>query len=120
MPPGRQEIETYSVNSDYRNRINQFMLKEVEAGRQCYVVCPKVEESEEDELADVVSYSRELSDALPSKIIVEYFDHLGLVHRNTLVRKISNKRMPSQNSPSNIKGRLSSTMLKEYIVIMNK
>lgn len=73
MPPGRQEIETYSVNTDYRNRINQFMLKEVDAGRQCYVVCPKVEESEEDDdLTDVVSYSRELSDALPGHIKVEY------------------------------------------------
>lgn len=72
MPPGRQEIDTYSVNTTYRERIQQFMLKEVDAGRQCYVVCPKVEESEEDELADVISYSKELGDVMPSHVVVEY------------------------------------------------
>ncbi len=72
MPPGRQIIDTYSVGTSYRNRINQFMLKEVEDGRQCYVVCPKVEASEEDELTDVITYSQDLAEALPSHVKVEY------------------------------------------------
>lgn len=53
-------------------------------------------------------------------IIKEFFISLGLVHEQTLIRKISNKRMPSKNSPSNIRGELSSTMTNEYIVIMRK
>ncbi len=72
MPPGRQAIETYSVNTDYRNRIYQFMLKEIDAGRQCYVVCPKVEEGEDDALTDVVTYSKLLEDALPSHIKIAF------------------------------------------------
>lgn len=72
MPPGRKVIDTYSVNTSYRNRLYQFMLKEVEEGRQCYVVCPKVEESEEDELSDVVTYADTLIQELPGHVKIEY------------------------------------------------
>jgi DNA modification methylase len=51
-------------------------------------------------------------------ITVEFFESFGLVLENILVRKISNKRMPSKNSPSNKAGQVSNTMLNEYIVIM--
>ena len=54
------------------------------------------------------------------QIVVDFFEELGLKHQETLIRKISNKRMPSKNSPSNKKGFLSSTMLNEYIVILDK
>jgi len=72
MPPGRQTIETYSVTTDYRPRLYQFMLKEVDDGRQCYVVCPKVEEGEDDQIVDVVSYTERLRQALPSYVKIEF------------------------------------------------
>lgn len=72
MPPGRQAIETYSVTTDYRNRLYQFMLKEISNGRQCYVVCAKVEEGEDDQIVDVVSYSEQLKQALPPTIKIDY------------------------------------------------
>lgn len=79
-PPGRQEIETYSVNTAYRNRLYEFMAKEVAKGHQCYVVCPKVEPDEDlDELADegngltdVVTYSESIRQYLPIHIKVAY------------------------------------------------
>jgi len=46
LPPGRQGIETFLVNESYRTRLNGFVRKEVEAGHQCYIVCPAVEEGE--------------------------------------------------------------------------
>ncbi|MBI4727231.1 DNA adenine methylase [candidate division TA06 bacterium] len=52
------------------------------------------------------------------EIVKEFFEHFGLKHLKTLVRKINNKRMPALNSPSNVKGYLSPTMTAEYIVIM--
>jgi site-specific DNA-methyltransferase (cytosine-N4-specific) len=54
------------------------------------------------------------------KICASFFSQFGFVHIITLVREISNKRMPSENSPSNIKGEKSGTMKYEYIVILQK
>jgi DNA modification methylase len=54
------------------------------------------------------------------KICASFFSQFGFVHIITLVREISNKRMPSENSPSNIKGDKSRTMNYEYIVILQK
>ena len=46
LPPGRQTVDTFLVSESYRARINAFIRKQVEAGNQCYVVCPAVEETE--------------------------------------------------------------------------
>jgi len=51
-------------------------------------------------------------------IVKEMFESLGLAHYETRVRRILNKRMPSENSPTNIRGDKDSTMKEEYIVIM--
>ncbi|MCL2198350.1 MAG: GNAT family N-acetyltransferase [Defluviitaleaceae bacterium] len=63
LPPGRQEIKTYCVTSQYRERVNGFILKETEQNRQAYVICPAIEESE---LNSVTAYTSELSKALPN------------------------------------------------------
>ncbi|MDQ3814883.1 MAG: ATP-dependent DNA helicase RecG [Armatimonadota bacterium] len=46
LPPGRQPIKTVSLKPNKRVRAYQFILDEVKKGRQAYVVCPLVEESE--------------------------------------------------------------------------
>ena len=46
LPPGRQKIDTYAVRKNMEDRVNAFIRKELEAGRQAYIVCPLVEESE--------------------------------------------------------------------------
>ncbi len=48
MPKGRQRVDTFSVDESYRERLNAFIEKQVAGGGQVYVVCPAVEESEED------------------------------------------------------------------------
>lgn len=53
-------------------------------------------------------------------IVRELFEYLGLNHIKTLIRKIHNKRMPLQNSPTNLTGEKSDTMKYEYIVLMGK
>jgi len=54
------------------------------------------------------------------KISVDFFAPFGFNHLKTLVRAISNKRMPSENSPSNVAGEKDLTMRFEYIVILQK
>jgi ATP-dependent DNA helicase RecG len=50
LPPNRQKIDTYLVDKSLEARIGNFIEKEITAGRQAYVVCPLIEESEEMEI----------------------------------------------------------------------
>lgn len=54
------------------------------------------------------------------KISADFFKSEGFKHKKTIIRAISHKRMPIENSPSNIKGEKDSTMKYEYIVILKK
>ena len=47
LPPGRQPVETFCVNSGYHARLLAFIRKLCGEGRQVFVVCPKVEEEAE-------------------------------------------------------------------------
>ena len=49
LPPGRKHVETYSVDNSKRERINSFIRKKVAEGRQVFIICPLVEESEDIE-----------------------------------------------------------------------
>ena len=54
------------------------------------------------------------------EFVARAFERLGFRHRETIIRNIPNKRMPSRNSPSNIAGATASTMRREYIVVCQK
>lgn len=60
LPPGRQKIDTFAVDESYRKRIYDFLKKEIAQGRQAYIVCPLVEESEATELQAVTAYIQTL------------------------------------------------------------
>ena len=75
LPPGRQPIETIAVYKDKRDKAyNSLVREEVEKGRQVYIVCPLVEESEAIEAKSAVELVEELRS--------EYFSdlRLGLLH----------------------------------------
>ena len=46
LPPGRQEIRTYHAHPNKRDRIYKFMRTQIDQGRQAFVVCPLIEESD--------------------------------------------------------------------------
>ena len=54
------------------------------------------------------------------QFIAEQFEKNGFRHLITYQRLISNKAMPSKNSPSNVPGKAADTMLFEYIVVCEK
>ena len=61
LPPGRTEVDTFFIRTDKRDRALGFLKKQVEEGRQCYIVCPLVEEGEGvDELQNANDYAAEL------------------------------------------------------------
>ena len=53
LPPGRKPVETCVVNDSYNQRVYNFLKKQINEGRQVYVVCPLVEENEDLDLNSV-------------------------------------------------------------------
>lgn len=61
LPPGRTPVRTRIVPADKRDDMYGFLKKEIEKGRQAYVVCPLVEESEAVEAVSAEQMYDELS-----------------------------------------------------------
>lgn len=73
LPPGRQRIETFAVNTSYYERIYKFIKKEISNGRQCYIICPMVSESDKyEDLKSVEEYTYKLKTDIFKEYIVEY------------------------------------------------
>lgn len=95
LPPGRQPIDTIAVSKDKRDRAyNNLVRAEVEKGRQVYIVCPLVEESEAIEAKAAVELVEELKQ--------EYFSDLkvGLLHgkmkaseKESIMKSFKNKEL---------------------------
>lgn len=67
LPPGRQKVDTFAVYHTYDNRLYAFIEKETAKGRQCYIICPMIEENEKLDLRSVLKFTEELqNDRLPS------------------------------------------------------
>ena len=64
LPPNRKKIETFAVNKSMEQRINSFIIKNLQEGRQAYVVCPLVEENEEINAKSVVETTKKYSEIL--------------------------------------------------------
>ncbi len=66
LPPGRQTVETYVVGEKHRERTYAFIRKLVGEGRQVYIVCPMVEESEtgDPDLKSVEQYAKQLEESV--------------------------------------------------------
>ncbi len=72
LPARRLPIKNCVVDTNYRPNAYRFIDKQVALGRQAYVICPMVEESEEIEAENVLEYTERLREALPPGIKVEY------------------------------------------------
>ena len=67
LPPGRKATKTYAVGGEKRKAMYGFLEKQIAAGRQVYIVCPLVEESDGEntgDLAAVTTYYTEVAKAL--------------------------------------------------------
>ena len=71
MPANRLPIKNCVVDESYRPKAYAFIHKQVASGRQCYVICPMVEDSEAVEAENVVDYTAMLKKELPD-IRIEY------------------------------------------------
>jgi len=74
LPPGRKKIKTYAVSYEYEDRIFAFLEKEMAKGRQIFVICPLVEESEKLDLESAEELAAHLQNDVFTKRKV------GLLH----------------------------------------
>ena len=68
LPPNRKKIDTFAVRKSLEERVNNFVKKQIDEGRQAYIVCPLVEESEEIEAKSV----EELTEKYKNEVFKEY------------------------------------------------
>ncbi|RSL31268.1 ATP-dependent DNA helicase RecG [Salibacterium salarium] len=73
LPAGRKPVETYWVKHDMLERILRFIEKQVDQGRQAYVICPLIEESETLDVQNAIDVHAQLQ-----QFFVRH--HVGLMH----------------------------------------
>lgn len=72
LPPNRKKIETYAVKSSMTERVNNFVKKQIQEGRQAYIVCPLVEENEEINAISVEKLAEDYKNNVFKDYKVEY------------------------------------------------
>jgi ATP-dependent DNA helicase RecG len=94
MPAGRKTVETYWVKHDMLERVLQFIDKELMKGRQAYVICPLIEESDKLDVQNAIDVHG---------MLVQYFKgkwNIGLMHgrltseeKDTVMKAFSNNEV---------------------------
>lgn len=72
LPPNRKKIDTFAVTKGMEERVNNFIRKQVDEGRQAYIVCPLVEENEELNLKSVIELEQKYKLEVFPQYKVEY------------------------------------------------
>lgn len=73
MPKGRIPVKTYAVTGKLRKRAFNFIRQQLDEGRQAYIVCPVIEDSETDMLA-----AKSYAEKVRGEDFVDY--SIGLLH----------------------------------------
>lgn len=72
LPKNRLPIKNCVVDNGYRKTAYTFMKKQIAEGRQCYIICPMVEESEHLEVENVTDYAKALKEEMGGQIQVDF------------------------------------------------
>lgn len=60
LPPGRKPVQTFLVDESYRKRLNAFVRKQAAEGHQSYIVCPAIEEGDNESLKAASQWAQTL------------------------------------------------------------
>ena len=75
-----KKIDTYAVTKGMDERVNNFIKTQLDEGRQCYIVCPLVEESEE----------------IDAKSVLELFEKYKEIFKDYTVEYLHGKLKPKE------------------------
>lgn len=94
MPANRLPIKNCVVNNSYRDTAYRFIEKEVAAGHQAYIICPMVDEGENEELENVISYTAKLRENLsPSIQVSSLHGRMKAAEKNRIMESFAAKQI---------------------------
>lgn len=94
MPAGRKIIETYWAKKEMLDRILSFMEKELSKGRQAYVICPLIEESEKLDFQNAIDVHSSLQVYFQSRYEVGLMHgRLGADEKDIVMKAFSNNEI---------------------------
>ncbi|MGB9856705.1 MAG: ATP-dependent DNA helicase RecG [Dictyoglomaceae bacterium] len=110
LPPGRKPVSTYLFSSAERKKVYSLVEKEILAGKQAYVVCPLIEESEKLEAESATKLYEKLKKFFPNFKI-------GLIHG--LVSKEERSRIMEEFREGKIQILVATTVIEVGIDVPN-
>ena len=112
LPANRLPIKNCVVGTGYRKKAYEFIEKEVDKGRQVYVICPMVDENENaGDIENVIEYSAKLQSALPERIQVSFL--------HGKMRPADKNRIMEEFAKGNIDVLVSTTVIEVGINVPN-
>ena len=111
LPPGRKPVATYAVGESMRKRIYAFLKKHIDNGRQAYIVCPLIEETENADLKNVAAYAKTLAE----KVFPTY--RIALLHSR--LPAVEKEALMTQFKEGNIDILVSTTVIEVGVDVAN-
>ena len=95
MPKNRIPIKNCVVSTKFRKQSYDLMLSEIEKGRQVYVICPMVEEEENNlGLENVVDYAKKLKSVMPETVQIAYLHgKMKTAQKDKIMQEFSDKNI---------------------------
>ena len=94
LPPNRKKIETFAVGKNMTDRVNGFIKKQIQEGRQAYIVCPLVEENDEMDLKSVEKLHETYSKEIFPEYKVEYIHgKMKQKDKDSIMERFKNKEI---------------------------
>lgn len=87
LPPGRKPIQTYHYYENKRQSLNQFIAKQINAGRQIYIVYPLIQESEKMDLQDLENGYNYICETFPSFKVCKVHGKLKAAEKDYQMQK---------------------------------
>lgn len=89
LPPGRKPIRTVHMFDAHRQRIYQLMHRELQLGRQIYIVYPLIKETEKLDLKDLEAGFEEIKKAFPEYNVGKVHGKMKVAEKDSEMRRFS-------------------------------
>lgn len=94
LPSGRGKVNTYFVDENYEERYMNFIKKHISEGRQAYIVCPLVDESDTLELQSVINLYERLKERYFQDVEIEFIHgKLKPVDKDRIMKNFENGKI---------------------------
>ncbi|MBF1054559.1 MAG: ATP-dependent DNA helicase RecG, partial [Parvimonas sp.] len=111
LPSGRGTVNTYFVDENYEDRYMNFIKKHISEGRQAYIVCPLVDESDTLELKSVINLYERLKE--------RYFQDIEIEFIHGKIKPVDKDRIMKNFENGKIKVLVATTVIEVGINVPN-